>query len=102
MKQYDVELRLIDMYGVLLAPKKLEYIQMHYFDDLSLSEIAQNFNISRAAVQDAIKSGIKELYEFENKLHNIDNQNKRIKFIKEKIKDNDIIKEYINLELGEN
>ncbi len=62
MKQYTQELRLIEEYGVLLSQKKLEYVQMYYFDDLSLSEIAEQIGVSRAAVQDAIKSGIKESY----------------------------------------
>lgn len=101
MKQYKTELRLIETYGALLSPKKLEYIQMHYFDDLSLSEIAQNYDISRAAVQDAIKSGLKELHEFENKLHLISHQDARIKFIKQNVKDSDIIMKYIELELGD-
>ncbi len=101
MKQYTQDLRLIEEYGVLLSSKKLEYIQMYYFDDLSLSEIADQFGISRAAVQDAIKSGMKELYEFEEKLHYLDKQDKRIKFIKENVKDNVIIKKYIKIEMGD-
>ncbi len=101
MKDYTQELRLIEEYGVLLSSKKLEYIQMHYFDDLSLSEIASQFGVSRAAIQDAIKSGIKELYEFEEKLHYLEKQDKRIKFIRENVKDSDIIKKYINIEIGD-
>ncbi len=101
MKQITQDLRLIEEYGVLLSSKKLEYIQLHYFEDLSLSEIAQQFNVSRAAIQDAIKSGMKELYEFESKLHYLAKQDKRIKFIKENVKDSAIIKEYMNLEVGD-
>ncbi len=101
MKQYNQDLRLIEEYGVLLSSKKLEYIQMHYFDDLSLSEIADQCGVTRAAVQDAIKQGIKELYQFEDKLHYLDKQDRRIKFIKENVKDSDIIKGYMNIEVGD-
>ncbi len=101
MKHLTQDLRLIEEYGALLSSKKLEYIELHYFDDLSLSEIADRFNVSRAAVQDAIKIGMKELYELEDKLHYLAKQDKRIKFIKENIKDSAIIKEYMNLEVGD-
>ncbi|MBO4433431.1 MAG: hypothetical protein J5852_07870 [Clostridia bacterium] len=48
---------LLDVYGAFLSDKQNE-IMSHYFnDDLSLSEIAENENITRQAVGDIIKRG---------------------------------------------
>ena len=40
----------------------------YYNNDLSLSEIAENNNITRQAVRDNIKKGEKKLFEYEEKL----------------------------------
>lgn len=100
MKNYSVELRLIDTYGQLLSPKKLSYVEDYYYDDLSLSEIAEKHGVSRATIHESIKEGIKELNNFEKKLHYIKKQNDRIDFIKKNISDQNLIDEYLNLELG--
>ena len=62
---------LYDLYGSLLTKKQQEMIELYYCDDLSLSEISEQFNISRNAVYDCLKKGIKQLenYEKELKLH---------------------------------
>ena len=55
--------------GVLnLKKKQFEYINDYYNNDLSLSEIAENENITRQAVRDNIKKGEKKLFEYEEKL----------------------------------
>lgn len=59
---------LIDVYGELLTENQLNTIKDYYFFDLSLSEIAENNNISRAAVLDNIKRTINKLENFESKL----------------------------------
>ncbi|MBD8923411.1 putative DNA-binding protein [bacterium] len=59
---------LCDLYGKLLTPKQLEFLNDYYNNDLSLSEIAENNEITRQAVRDIIKKGEKKLFEYEEKL----------------------------------
>jgi hypothetical protein len=56
------------IYGNLLTNKQHEYIDYYYNQDLSLSEIAENENITRQAVRDIIKKGERKLFEYEEKL----------------------------------
>ena len=48
---------LLDFYGEVLTEKQREMMQQYFNMDLSLSEIADNFNITRQGVRDAIKRG---------------------------------------------
>lgn len=59
---------LCQIYGKLLTGKQYEFINDYYNNDLSLSEIAENNNITRQAVRDIIKKGENKLFEFEEKL----------------------------------
>ena len=59
---------LCDIYGKLLTKKQFEFINDYYNNDLSLSEIAENNNITRQAVRDIIKKGEGKLFEYEEKL----------------------------------
>lgn len=59
---------LCQIYGKLLTKKQLEILQDYYDKDLSLSEIAQNQEITRQAVRDIIKKGENKLFELEEKL----------------------------------
>ena len=56
------------IYGKLLTEKQYEYIDYYYNEDLSLSEIAENEEITRQGVRDIIKKGEKKLFEYEEKL----------------------------------
>ena len=56
------------IYGKLLTEKQYEYIDYYYNEDLSLSEIAENDDITRQAVRDIIKKGERKLFEYEEKL----------------------------------
>jgi len=59
---------LCQIYGKLLTEKQLSILEDYYNQDLSLSEIAENQNITRQAVRDIIKKGENKLFEFEEKL----------------------------------
>ena len=59
---------ILDYYKNLLSDKQREYLINHFEEDLSLSEIAKNNNVSRQAVYDNIKRGIKLLKDYEEKL----------------------------------
>ena len=56
---------LLQIYGKLLTEKQGAVLDDYYNNDLSLSEIAENNNITRQAVRDNIKKGEQKLFEFE-------------------------------------
>lgn len=57
-----------EIYKNILTEKQREYIDYYYNQDLSLSEIAENDDITRQAVRDIIKKGERKLFEYEEKL----------------------------------
>lgn len=59
---------LYDFYGQLLTVKQQEILKLYHEDNYSLSEIADEFGISRQGVHDAIKKAEKALHEYELKL----------------------------------
>ena len=58
---------LLDFYGELLTQKQRDCFDMHYNEDLSLSEIANELGISRQGVWDNIRRAESALEEFEAK-----------------------------------
>ena len=56
---------LLDFYGEVLTDKQREMMSQYYHDDLSLSEIGENFGITRQGARDAIKHGETTLRELE-------------------------------------
>ncbi len=60
---------LYDFYGELLTEHQRQIYEARVFDNLSLSEIAQDFDISRQGVHDLIKRCDKILQGYEDKLH---------------------------------
>ncbi len=58
---------LFDFYGELLTEKQREYFDLHYNEDLSLAEIAQNEGISRQGVWDIIRRGEETMRRYEEK-----------------------------------
>ena len=57
-----------DFYGNLLTSKQSELIRLYYYDDLSLSEIAENEGVTRQAARDAIVKGVAALKGYEKNL----------------------------------
>jgi predicted DNA-binding protein YlxM (UPF0122 family) len=66
-KVYETTL-LLDFYGQLLTDRQFEILDLHYNNDLTLTEIAEQLNISRQGVFDNEKRGKALLDEYENKL----------------------------------
>ncbi|HDF1951650.1 TPA: putative DNA-binding protein [Staphylococcus aureus] len=59
---------LFDFYQSLLTNKQRNYLELFYFEDYSLSEIADTFNVSRQAVYDNIRRTGDLVEDYEKKL----------------------------------
>ncbi|PWK12760.1 putative DNA-binding protein [Tumebacillus permanentifrigoris] len=68
---------LYDFYGVMLTEKQREFVELYYLDDLSLAEIAEQFEISRQAVHDNIRRASAQLLDYEAKLHLVERFERR-------------------------
>ena len=68
IEQREELIELYDVYYSILTEKQKEYFEEYYFDDLSISEIAANHDISRNAVHDQLKRVIANLEDYEQKL----------------------------------
>ncbi len=75
---------LYDYYGELLTKKQQSYFEDYYFNNLSLSEIAENENVSRNAAYSQIKNAEEKLNYYEDIL-NLYNKSKEIKKIIKKL-----------------
>ena len=45
---------LFDFYGDMLTDRQKEFYDLYYNEDLSLGEVAENYNITRQGVRDVI------------------------------------------------
>lgn len=59
---------LLDFYGEVLTEKQRDMMQQYFNMDLSLSEIADNFDITRQGVRDTIKRGEGILSQLESQI----------------------------------
>ena len=59
---------LYDFYGNMLTDKQREVFEMYYSEDLSLAEIADQMEITRQGVSDAIGKARRQLSDYEEKL----------------------------------
>ena len=81
---------LYDFYGELLTEKQKQTFELYYQNDLSLTEIGQELDISRQAVRDLLKRTEKILLEYDAKLQLVGRfleQKKAIQTIKAIIED---------------
>ena len=68
-------------YGKLLTDRQQDILKMYVDNNLSLSEVSEELNISRQAVKDALDNSMQTLKNMEEKLHFIvrdDNIKKQI------------------------
>ena len=68
MKELVYYTMLYDIYGNLLTDKQQEYLEAYYFNNLSLSELANIYNISRNAVHKQLKETVNKLENYESNL----------------------------------
>ena len=78
---------LYDLYKNLLTEKQRQYFEEYYFNDESLKEVAENFNVSRNAIYLSLKEVEEALENFEAKLSLKAKQEKREELFN-KLKDN--------------
>lgn len=77
---------LYDLYGELLTDKQREYFEDYYFNNLSFSEMAENYGVSRNAIFKQIHIVVDRLKEYEDKLK-LYKKNKMLRNIIEEIDD---------------
>jgi predicted DNA-binding protein YlxM (UPF0122 family) len=67
---------LMDCYGSLLTEKQQNAMELYYYDDLSLSEIAEHTQTTRQGVHDNIRRAENYLTELEDKLGFVEKSNR--------------------------
>lgn len=67
---------LYDLYSELLTEKQKKYFEDYYFNDLSFSEMAEDYDVSRNATFKQVHIVIDKLQEYEKKLHLFEKKNK--------------------------
>ena len=72
---------LMDCYLDLLTDKQKDYLNLYYGEDLSLSEIAEELDVSRNAVFDNLKRAVHLLEDYESKLHLLKRHEERMELI---------------------
>ena len=82
---------LLNLYGNLLTKTQKKYMDLYYNQDLSLSEIGDNENITRQAVNRNLLYSKAKLYEYEKKL----------KFLQKEKQIKSLIEKYYNQEKTE-
>ena len=83
MEDFAKTSMLFDIYGGLLTDKKKRVMEMYHEDDMSLSEIAEELEVSRAAVHDSLRSAERLLRSYEDKLGILDDYLSKEKLVDE-------------------
>lgn len=87
---------LYDLYSSLLTEKQREYFEDYYFHNLSFSEMAEDYDVSRNAAFKQVHIVIQKLDEYENKLKLFEKKNQLLE-ISKRISDKDICEELENI-----
>lgn len=90
---YEISL-LLDFYGQLLTKRQFEILDLHFNNDYSLGEIAEQLSISRQGVYDSVKKGKAVLNEMEQKLGLVK------KFSEQRVKAEDVLKIITEINVG--
>lgn len=77
---------LYDLYGELLTTRQREYFEDYYFNNLSLAEMAENYEVSRNAIFKQLHIVIDKLIEYERKLKLYTKREKLIELV-DKVED---------------
>ncbi len=68
--------KLFNLYGSLLSQAQKDIFTDYFLADLSISEIGENRNTSRAAVEDALAKSMRKLDQFEEQLKMLEKNTK--------------------------
>ena len=91
MDKFEYVNELLSFYQDLLTDKQKEILHQYYYEDFSLSEIAENMGISRNAVHDSMKKSINTMEKYESVLNMNEDYKKR----------NDIYQQLERLEISD-
>ena len=83
MKERLYLINLYDLYGNLLTDKQQTYFEEYYFNNLSLSEMSDLYNVSRSAIGKSLKEIETKLNNYEDKINIYSKLNKVNKLIKD-------------------
>lgn len=61
-------INLYDYYKELLTDKQKEYFEGYYFDNMSLQELSEEYDVSRNAIHKQVKETEEKLLDYEKKL----------------------------------
>ncbi len=92
MKKQVILTILFDYYGELLTLKQRNYFKDYYFENYSLSEIAENYGISRNAVHKQLKIIEEKLMYYESVLA-LSEKSKLLDKLADKINDENLKKQ---------
>lgn len=80
---------LYDLYGELLTDKQRQYFEDYYFNNLSFSEMAENYEVSRNAIFKQIHIVTDKLKEYERILKLFDKR-KKLEDLVRKVEDSSL------------
>ena len=78
---------LLEIYGKLLTKKQYDVVDLYYNQNLSLSEIAEEENITRQGVRKNLVDAENKLFDYEQKLLILKQRLSRAEIIEELIKE---------------
>ncbi|MBR2533420.1 MAG: DNA-binding protein [Erysipelotrichaceae bacterium] len=91
----ELECLMLDYYGDLLTRHQRDILDEYFNEDLSMNEIAENYKVSKSAIQDLIKRSLNQLYDYEKNLKMIEKDHKLNDIMNEMMKEeNDLLIEY--------
>ena len=96
MEEYIYYNELYDLYGELLTDKQRKYFEDYYFSNLSFSEMAKDYDISRNATFKQVHIVMEKLDEYEKVLKLRGKRNELLK-ISSKIEDEELKERIENL-----
>lgn len=82
---------LLEMYGQLLTKKQADIVDLYYNQNLSLTEIAENLDITRQGVRKTLVDAEDKLEDLEKKLNLLSEKQKRQILVESLIASQDIL-----------
>ncbi len=87
MKEREYLIKLFEEYNSLLTELQRKYFILYYYEDLSLNEIGENNNVSKAYLSKILNNVEKKLNHYESNMNAVSKKN-QIKKVISNIDDN--------------